>query len=413
MPRELAAISTRRASVEVTPWSLDLAPDGPARIWAAVEGLYRTGYHPAIALCIRRHGEVLLDRAIGHARGNGPGEAGGTAAILATPETPFNVFSAAKAVTAMLVHHLDEANQLRLDDPICEYIPEFGIGGKELITIRHVLSHRAGIPSVPADVMRLEYLQHPDEITRILCAAQLESRPGSRLAYHAITGGFLLGEVIRRVTGLTVRAYMDRTLRQPLGFQWMQYGVAATDVDQVAHSYLTGPMPLPPLSTLMRRALGLPIGEVVTASNDPRFLTAEIPSGLLVTTANEMSRFYQLLLDGGSQNGVQIFSPRTIRRAISEQSYLEPDLTLMLPIRYGLGFMLGAPWFSLYGPNTGSAFGHIGFTNVIAWADPARQLTATLLTSGKPIVYCGLIQLWNILATIGQVCPPTTCASRR
>jgi CubicO group peptidase (beta-lactamase class C family) len=412
VPRDLAPISSRRTAAEVPPASVQVAADAPERIWRAVENLYRTGIHPAIALCIRRHGEVLLDRAIGHARGNGPGESPSHPKQLATVDSPFNVFSAAKAVTAMLVHHLDEANLIRLDDPICEYIPEFATGGKQLITIRHLLSHRAGIPTVPADVMRLEYLERPDEIIRILCATRPETRPGSRLAYHAITGGFVLGEVLRRVTGMTVRTYMDRFVRQPLGFRWMQYGTEPRDVREVAHSYVTGPTPLPPISTLMQRALGLPLGQVVALSNDPRFLTAEVPSGVLITTANEMSRFYQLLLNGGRLDGESVFAARTVRRAIGEQSYLEPDLTLGLPIRYSLGFMLGARYVSLYGPDTADAFGHLGFSNVISWADPARQIAGTLLTSGKPIVYCGLIQLWNLLSTINTVCPRTTARRR-
>lgn len=412
VPRNLASVSSRRTAAEAPPASLGVPPDGPAQIWAAVESLYRTGCHPAIALCIRRHGEVLFDRAIGHARGNGPGESPDAPKMVVTPETPFNVFSAAKAVTAMLVHGLDEANRLRLDDPVCEYIPEFGVEGKELITIRHVLAHRAGIPSVPANVMRLEYLEYPDEVLRILCAAKPETRAGSRLAYHAITGGFLLGEIVRRVTGSTVRSLMQDTVQRPLGLRWMQYGAELADTAQIAHSYLTGPILLPPVSTMMQRALGLPMAEAIASSNDPRFLSALLPSGVLITTADEICQYYQMLLDGGTLRGTQVYAPRTIRRALSEQSYLEPDLTLILPIRYGLGFMLGAPRFSLYGPDTGDAFGHIGFSNVITWADPARQISAALLTSGKPIIYTGLIQLWNLLSTIGEVCGRTTPRTR-
>lgn len=407
VPSDLRDMTSRNADAEVSPHTVGVAADGPERIWAAVEALYRTGYHPAIALCVRRHGEVILDRAIGHARGNGPGDPAWLPKIPATPDTPFNVFSAAKAVTAMLVHRLDQDNLIRLDDPICEYIPEFGVRGKELITIRHVLSHRAGIPSLPSDVMRLELLPHHDEIVRILCATRPETRPGTRLAYHAITSGFILGEVIRRVTGENVRELMDRIVRRPLGFRWLSYGVEPGDTDRVAYSYLTGPPPPPPLSTLMQRALGVSIQDAVEKSNDPRFLTALVPAGVLLATANEMSRFYQLLLDGGTLDGVHVFDPRTIRRAVTEQSYLEPDLTLMLPLRYGLGFMLGARWFSLYGLDTAQAFGHIGFTNVITWADPERQITGALLTSGKPLIYYGLYQLWQVLATILAACPRT------
>jgi len=193
VPARLAEVTTVRA--EIDPGEVGVAPDAPARIWAAVERLYRSGIHPAIQLCVRRKGHILLDRAIGHASGNGPADPPEASKVPCTPETPFNIFSAAKAVTAMLIHLLDERDALRLDDPVSEYIPEFAAHAKYRITIRHLLSHRAGMPNLPPEVMRVEYLAQPDEIVRIFCDAQLSSRPGQRLAYHAITGGFVLGEI--------------------------------------------------------------------------------------------------------------------------------------------------------------------------------------------------------------------------
>ena len=139
-------------------------------------------------------------------------------------------------------------------------------------------------------------------------------------------------------------------------------------------------------------------------SNDPRFLTAIVPAANLVTTANELSRFYQLLLAGGELDGVRVFDPRTIRRATSEQSYLELDFTLGLPFRYGMGFMLGGDWFSLYGPDTRYAFGHLGFTNIVSWADPERQVAAALITSGKPLIYPELYYLYDVVRQIGRAC---------
>jgi len=124
-----------------------------------------------------------------------------------------------------------------------------------------------------------------------------------------------------------------------------------------------------------------------------------------VATADEFSRFYQLLLDGGTLDGVRVFDPRTIRRATSEQSYLEMDFTLGLPFRYGMGFMLGAQWLSLYGPDTLHAYGHLGFTNVICWADPERDIAAALMTSGKPFIYPELYYLFELLRQIGLACP--------
>jgi CubicO group peptidase (beta-lactamase class C family) len=407
VPEDLAAVTTVNREAEVEPRAVDIADDGVERIWRAAERLYGSGIHPALQLCVRRHGEVLLDRAIGYAAGNGPQDRRRTEKVLATPATPFNIFSASKAVTAMVIHLLDQRRLVHLNDPVCEYIPEFGAHGKEGITIQHLLTHRAGIPNLPSEVMRLETLEDERAIIQILCDAELTWRPGRRLAYHAITGGFILGEIVRRVTGKPIRTFLREQIQAPLGFRWLNYGVAARDVGKVAQSYFTGPPLLPPLSTLMERALGLPMQDVITVSNDPRFLTAVVPAGNVIATANEMSRFYQLLLAGGTLDGVTVFEPRTIRRAVQEQSYLEFDLTLVLPLRYAMGFMLGGKTLSLYGPDTDAAFGHLGFTNIICWADPERQLSGALMTSGKPLIYPEIYYLYDLMWTIGTVCSKT------
>jgi CubicO group peptidase (beta-lactamase class C family) len=186
----------------------------------------------------------------------------------------------------------------------------------------------------------------------------------------------------------------------------LSFGVAPEDVPRVALNYATGPPPLPPVSSLLERGLGVSYRQAVTFGNDPRFLTGVVPSANLVATANDLSRFYQLLLAGGELDGVRVFEPRTIRRATSEQSYLEVDFTLILPFRYGMGFMLGAEWFSLYGPYTQHAYGHVGFTNILTWADPDRQVAAALMTSGKPLIYPELYHLWDVLRQIGAACRP-------
>ena len=88
-----------------------------------------------------------------------------------------------------------------------------------------------------------------------------------------------------------------------------------------------------------------------------------------------------------------------------EQSYWEIDLTLGIPLRHGLGFMLGAPRVSLFGPDTAEAFGHLGFTNILGWADPQRDVAAALLTTGKPLFYPALHHLLEIPRRIGMTCP--------
>lgn len=413
VPRNLESVTSVRRDAEVQPSDVGVAAPAVTGVWHAVERLYQTGIHPAIQLCVRRRGQVVIDRAIGHASGNGPDDSPDAKKVLATVDTPFTIYSASKAITAMVMHLLDQRHLIHIEDPVCEYIPEFGVHRKQWITIRHVLSHRAGIPNLPPELMDLDNLADPKRILRIMCEAEPTSRPGRQLAYHAITGGFILAEVVRRVTGKDIRTVLDEAICRPLGFRWMNYGVARRDVKLVARNYFTGPPAVPPLSTILDRALGVPFREIVTLSNDPRFLTHVIPSANIVATANELSRFYQLLLNGGELDGARVFEQRTIRRATSEQSYLEIDFTLGLPFRYSMGFMLGGKWVSLYGPDTQYAFGHLGFTNIVSWADPERQIAAALITSGKPLLYPQIVYAIDIMRQIAAAFPKDGAAVRR
>ena len=353
-----------RSAREVAPHDAGMSRAAVDAIERAMRGLYDTGTQPAIALCLRRRGHVVFDRAIGEAQ---PGQT-------ATPDTPFCVFSASKAVTAMIIHLLDGRNLLRIDDPVAEYIPEFARHGKEHTTIRHVLTHRAGIPSL-AGHADPSLLGDWDHIVRLLCDAHPVSVPGRRLAYHAITGGFVLGEIVRRVTGKSVRQVLQEEVTEPLGLRWFNYGVRPEDMHAVARNAFTGP-PVPKgLAYLVERALGVPC------------------------------TFFQLLLDGGELDGVRVFDAKTVQRARTESSYLEVDLTLGLPVRYGLGLMLAGNHFSPFGPRTPQAFGHYGFINIVGWADPQRELSCALLTSGKPFLGTHLIAFWKLLASIAKSVP--------
>ncbi len=410
VPRDLAEITAH--GPEVPAQSAGARADAPERVWRRVETLYRTGLYPAIQICVRHRGLIVLNRAIGHARGNSPTDPPRAAKVAVDVDTPITIYSAAKAVTAMLIHKLDERGLIRLDDRVCDYIPEFGSHGKDSITIRHVLGHRAGIPNLPPEAMDLDRLADPGLVVEILCGLRPLSRPGRRLAYHATSGGFVLGELVQRVTGQDIREVLHKEIREPLGFRWFSYGVAPEDVGKVAINAFTGFPAPPPFSTLLERVLGRPMKEIIALSNDPRFLTSIIPSANIVTNALELSAFYQCLLDGGVLDGVRIFDPRTIRRATLEQSYWEIDLTLGIPLRYGLGFMLGAWSMGLFGPDTPHAFGHLGFTNIVSWADPERELAVALITTGKPLISIDVIRLYQVLSEIGRAFPklPTTPA---
>jgi CubicO group peptidase (beta-lactamase class C family) len=364
-----------------------LRPGGVERIWKAAVAMYKSGVHPAVQVCVRHHGEVVLDRAVGHARGNGPDGDRETPKIPATPETPMTVYSASKGITAFAIHKLVEKGVLALDDPVAKFIPSYEQNGKESITIGHVLSHKAGVPNLPPEALSLDYIDDPEYLTRILCEAKPMHAPGKLLAYHAVSGGFILGEVVAQATGKSIREVLAEEILEPLGFRWTNYGVDPADTGEVALNYLTGPPSLPPLSTLLKRALGVPLADLVAVTNDDRFLAGVVPAANIVTTANELSRFFEVMRCGGELDGVRVLETDTIRTALTEQSHLEIDFSLGFPTRFGYGLMLGAQILSLYGRDTQHAFGHLGFTNILGWADPERGMSAAILTNGKPILY--------------------------
>ena len=215
----------------------------------------------------------------------------------------------------------------------------------------------------------------------------------------------MLGAVVERVTGKSLRDVMRDEILAPLRFDAFNFGVPAARLHEVAVNAFTGPPVLPPVSQILKRLLSVEFVEAVRVSNDPRFITSVVPAGNIIATANEASRFMQLLLDGGTLDGVRVFETRTIERAIAEQTYFELDLTLGAPIRYSMGFMLGGRIASLFGLRTQRAFGHVGFTNVFVYADPSRDLAVALMTSGKPALSPSVLRTLAILQTIAHRVP--------
>src|SRR5664280_3146793 len=121
-----------------------------------------------------------------------------------------------------------------------------------VITIEHLLSHRAGVPNLPADAFDLDRIGDLEVMLEMLCAAKPRSRPGKLLSYHAVSGGFIIAEIVQRVTGRDLRTVLAQEILDPLGFRWGNYGVSPKDVQRVALSYPTGPPALPPLSTVLQ-----------------------------------------------------------------------------------------------------------------------------------------------------------------
>jgi CubicO group peptidase (beta-lactamase class C family) len=410
LPRNLAGATVRGPEEPARAGGLTKA--SVERIWKAGVDLYRSGVHPALQLCVRRNGHVVLNRSIGHAHGNGPDDPPDAPKVRATPDTPFCVYSTSKAVTALVIHMLHERGLLDIDDPVAKYIPEYAAEGKGEITIAHVLAHRAGVARIPQHVMELDNLSNRELLVEALAGVKPSSKPGKMLAYHAVSGGFILGEVVHRVTGRSIREVLAEEILDPLGFRWMNYGVKPEDVGEVGPSYVTGPRLLPPLSSLVTRALGQSLRQVIDISNDERFLTGIVPSANVVTNAEELSRFFEIFRRGGELDGVRVMEPDTLRRALTEQSRMEIDFSLVFPTRFSYGLMLGAQVVSLYGLDTQHAFGHLGLINIMGWADPERGISAGLLTSGKAIVYPEVSRFYGVMQRIATEVPKVPEAER-
>ncbi|PKM22305.1 MAG: hypothetical protein CVV10_05005 [Gammaproteobacteria bacterium HGW-Gammaproteobacteria-14] len=389
MPARLSEISDR--GNEAPPAAAGLNDENVTAIWRGMKGLYASGMTPGIALSLRRNGEHFFDRTLGYADLDSRSPM--------TVDTPVCLFSASKAVTAMLLHHLVEQGEVDLSQPVCHYLPEYGCAGKERTTLMHLLTHRGGVPRIREPVSP-DDLFNPQRITELMQQA-VPVKPGRTQAYHAVTAGFVLGAVIERVTGKPLNDLLDQVIRKPMGMRHFRFG--KTD-GTPATNYTTG-MQLAPVDAFLKYAVGAELQEVVDVSNDPRFLDITLPAGNLYATAEEASRFFQMLLNGGSWNGKQIFRPDTVRRAttsIGRGSRI--DRTLMIPLEYSPGFMLGAKTLSLYGPGTPRAFGHLGFISIYCWADPERDLSGALLTTGKGIIGPHLPALMGLQMQINRQC---------
>ncbi len=394
IPDNLSEITDVDSSAEVDPLQVGLAPESLNIIWEACQNLYRSGVYPLMSLCLRRHGEIVLNRSIGHSQ---PGK-------VASVATPICLFSASKAVSAVLVHLLEEQGRINLLNPISYYIPAFAAKGKGSITIHQLLSHRGGVPRVP-DGVDLDVLYDHDAALKMVCEAQPIDHQAGIQAYHAITSGFIVNELIKVTTGLNAQQYLDKYIRKPMGMRYFRYGLTKRDQANAAINTTTG-MNVELINKALTSVLGTHPDTAVDMTNDPRFYGAIIPSANLVGTAEEVGRFYQMLLNHGQWQGKKILDPLTVHRAVRPLGKTEMDKTLMLPMRYSAGFMLGGSPIGIYGKETPYAYGHLGYSNIFCWADPQRDISVSLMNTGKLALGPHLKALPALLGAISSECQP-------
>jgi CubicO group peptidase (beta-lactamase class C family) len=295
-------------------------------------------------------------------------------------DTIVSVASTTKGMVALGAHMLAERGKLDLDAPVARYWPEFAAAGKQNIPVRWLLSHRAGLPAIRRS-LPAEALFDWAAMTEAIAETEPWWTPGERHGYHAITYGHLVGEVIRRVDGRTVGAFLRDEVTGPLRADFF-IGVPA-EADARAAEVLAPPPPAPGEKTLWDTLLANPDSvSGRTFLNPPRaeglvntraWRAAEIPAANGHTSARGVARVYAALARGGEIDSVRLLAPATIDRAIEQQSKGR-DEVLTLPTRFATGFMLGMPG-GIFDCGPGRrTFGHPGRGGSIGFADPDARV---------------------------------------
>ncbi|MFI9803681.1 serine hydrolase domain-containing protein [Streptomyces sp. NPDC052301] len=290
-------------------------------------------------------------------------------------DTPVNVWSTTKGPVALCAHLLADRGLLDLDAPVAGYWPEFAAAGKEKVLVRHLLSHRAGLAGL-REPHALDALYDWELTTARLAAMEPWWEPGTRSGYHALTYGFLVGEVVRRVSGLRPGAFLEREVTGPLGIDFT-VGLPAKEAGRAAElvhapavasserAAAFGQLPPVALAALANPPVG------AAEANTARWRAAEIPAANGHGTARAVAALYGVFAGRGSHGGRRILSPEAAERVREGQGPCR-DLVLGAGLEgeteIGLGLWLSGPRGS-YGPNP-RAFGHDGFGGSCGLADP-------------------------------------------
>ena len=289
-------------------------------------------------------------------------------------DTLVDVFSVGKPMAALCLLMLAERELLDLDEPAALHWPELAACGKDAVSARVILAHRAGLPAIrtplPAGAM-----YDWDLMTSELAAQEPWWEPGAAHGYHVNTYGFLVGELVRRVSGRSIGSFFADKIARPLGADF-HFGLAAADQARCA-DFLFPQVSRAMDGTQMPEMTALaylnPPGITGDGTvNTPQWRSAELPSANGHATARAIARIYGALAAGGEIDGIRLLDAATIRLAATEAS-AGPDAVLGRPSRFGLGFQLTQPERPL-GPSP-NAFGHFGAGGSLGFADPDAGLS--------------------------------------
>jgi CubicO group peptidase (beta-lactamase class C family) len=327
----------------------------------------------AAQLCVLHHGEPLLDLS-----------------VRCSPDSLFLLWSAGKPLTAMAVHLLVERGMLDLDDPVRRFWPEYGRGGKAEVTVRHVLRHASGAPLSTGSVLGDALAARSWDVS-VRAAARARTRfpVGGAPVYHIVSYGFILGELVRRVDGRDLPRFLRTEILDPAGMRDTHLGLDAGHWHR-AVGLSAPPRGRPDSPTAGERAK-------LELFNRRSLRSAVIPAATVHSTARDIARFYQLLLDDGERDDVRVFDPKTVDAARRPAPHragpgarYEADPIIGHPVRWAHGFQLGWGEDPLetarpFGVSAGrEVFGHNGSNHCNAWADPEHDLVFAYLTNTVP-----------------------------
>ena len=298
------------------------------------------------------------------------------------------VRSATKGVAAAVPLLLHQRGELDLDAPVGEYWPEFKAHGKERLLVRQVLNHRAGLPVLDRPLTPEEALD-PHRGPEAVAAQAPVWEPGTDHGYHALTYGWLLDELVRRVTGRWAGEWLAAEVAGPLGLDlWL--GLPESEAGRVGRvGRVEGPEPAGGLRSRPKRSVTAAYDDPDSLTrrafaaitpfpdqNDPAYRAAALPATNGIATADALARFYAALI--GEVDGVRLFDPATVELARAEES-AGPDRVLVVGTRFGLGYMLHGTASPLLGPGS---FGHPGRGGALGFADPETGIAFGYVTNG-------------------------------
>jgi CubicO group peptidase (beta-lactamase class C family) len=343
------------------------------------EASFASGDELGAAVCFVLDGETVVDLWGGH-RDLERAQAWES-------DTLVNVYSATKGMTAICAHQLIERGLLDLDAPVASYWPEFAAAGKETLPVRMLLDHTAGLPALRKQLPEAA-LYDWERMTTALANEEPWWKPGECLGYHALTFGFLVGELIRRVSGQSVGRYFRENVAEPLGADFYiglpaecearTSAIHGKIVPERSRSGLRadGPMAiflrdLTDPKTLTGAAFGNP-RQPAGCVNSRAWRAAEIPAANGHGTAKSMARVYGALARGGELDGARILEAHTIEAAAAQQRFEADEVFGGLPMRVSLGFLLRHDLMPL-SPSP-RAFGHPGAGGFLGMADPDAKV---------------------------------------